>query len=130
MGHPPLVNNPSYHTLRLNMLIQVTESRKCKAFQQHGVNLSPLKQNYLFLNLPFMVKFSSPHSNIIHPHFSWVGPIRVISGIACWSVSSTKVNSSSSSRVNKTLDFSKGIAVMAQVPISITKREQEQNHHF
>lgn len=78
--------------------------------------------------LPFMVKFSSPHSNIIQPHFSWLGPIRVTSGTACWSVSSTKVNSSNSSRVNKTLDFSKGIAVMAQVPISIIEREE--NDHF
>lgn len=76
-------------------------------------NIKPLKA------LPFIVKFSIPHSNIIQPHFSWLGPIRATSGTACWSVSSTKVNSSNSSKVKRTFDFPKGMAVIAQVPISV-----------
>lgn len=60
-----------------------------------------------------------PHSNMIQPHFSSEAAVRVGSLGAAWpSVSSTRENSSRSSRPNRTLDFSNGMAVMANVPTS------------
>lgn len=66
-----------------------------------------------------------PHSNMIQPHFSREVAERLRSPAAAWaSVSSTMENSSISSRPNSTLDFSKGIAVMAHVPMS-TKEQKK-----
>lgn len=60
-----------------------------------------------------------PHSNMIQPHFSRDEAERLRSPDVAWaSVSSTSENSSISSRPKRTLDFSKGIAVMAHVPMS------------
>lgn len=74
--------------------------------------------------LPLTVRFSMPHSNMIQPHFSRDVAERLRSPPAIWaSVSSTIEYSSISSRPNSTLDFSKGIAVMAHVPMS-TKAEE------
>lgn len=61
-----------------------------------------------------------PHSNMIQPHFSRDAEERPRSPDVAWaSVSSTSENSSISSRPNRTLDFSKGMAVMANVPMSV-----------
>lgn len=68
-----------------------------------------------------------PHSNMIQPHFSRDAVERLRSPVVAWaSVSSTMENSSSSSRPNSTLDFSNGIAVMAQVPMSANGKVTKQ----
>lgn len=73
---------------------------------------------------PLTVRFSIPHSNMIQPHFSIVVAERPKSAPPVWvSVSSTSESSSISSRPNSTLDFSNGIAVMVNVPVS-TERDQ------
>lgn len=59
-----------------------------------------------------------PHSNMIQPHFSRDVERPRSPEVAWASVSSTSENSSISSRPNNTLDFSKGMAVMAHVPMS------------
>ena len=65
-----------------------------------------------------------PHSNMIQPHFSREAVERASSvAMAAASVSSTSENSSISSRLKSTLDFSKGMAVMAQVPMSVETKE-------
>lgn len=76
-----------------------------------------------------------PHSNMIQPHFSRDAVERPRSPAVAWaSVSSTSENSSSSSSPNSTLDFSKGMAVMADVPISAervgTTEQLEMPHWF
>lgn len=66
-----------------------------------------------------------PHSNMIQPHFSRDAVERARSlATAAASVSSTSEKSSISSRLKSTLDFSKGMAVMAQVPMSWDATQQ------
>lgn len=62
-----------------------------------------------------------PHSNMIQPHFSREAADRPKSFPAWVSVSSTNENSSISSRPKRTLDFSKGMAVIAHVPMSVQR---------